>query len=222
MLRILLATAVLLVAGCMYPQVQSRPRTFDEHIPAPRTSYSGGSLWQESSAGLTDDFKARKRGDVVTIVVAETASASKEANTKTGRGTSISAGIPNFMGVEATAIAKYLELNNMVSASTDSKYDGSGSTSRKDILNATITAQVTDVLPNGNLRIEGQRSVRVNNEEQIIILEGIVRPRDISQDNMVSSAMIADARITYSGNGVVNDRQQPGWLLNFIDKVWPF
>ena len=126
------------------------------------------------------------------------------------------------MGIETTALANYLNLNNLVNATTSSKYDGSGSTTRKDVLSATVSARVVDVLPNGNLRIEGQRSVRVNNEDQIMVLEGTVRPRDISQDNMISSAMIADARITYSGNGIITDRQQPGWLMNLVDKVWPF
>jgi flagellar L-ring protein precursor FlgH len=72
------------------------------------------------------------------------------------------------------------------------------------------------------MRIEGRRSVKVNNEEQIIILEGTVRPKDINHENMVSSTHIADARITYSGDGIITDRQQPGWLFTFIDKVWPF
>jgi flagellar L-ring protein precursor FlgH len=90
------------------------------------------------------------------------------------------------------------------------------------VLKATITARVMDVLPNGYLRIQGQRSVKVNNEEQIIILEGVVRPKDINHENMISSAQVADARITYAGNGIVNDKQQPGWLHNFVDKIWPF
>ena len=79
-----------------------------------------------------------------------------------------------------------------------------------------------DVLPNGYLRIQGQRSVKVNNEEQIIILEGVVRPKDINHENIISSAQGADARITYAGNGIINDKQQPGWLFNFVDKIWPF
>lgn len=217
-----LALLISLAAGCIYPPVQMKQNTYNDQPPAPRASYSSGSIWQESSASLAEDFKARRRGDIVTVVIAEQASATKEATTGTKRETGVSAAIPNFMGIETTALANYLNLNNLVNATTSSKYDGSGSTTRKDVLSATVSARVVDVLPNGNLRIEGQRSVRVNNEDQIMMLEGTVRPRDISQDNMISSAMIADARITYSGNGIITDRQQPGWLMNLVDKVWPF
>jgi flagellar L-ring protein precursor FlgH len=79
-----------------------------------------------------------------------------------------------------------------------------------------------DVLPNGNFLIEGRRNVKVNHEDQIIVLEGTVRPRDITADNLVNSSLIADARITYSGKGVISDRQRPGWLMNALDFAWPF
>jgi flagellar L-ring protein precursor FlgH len=217
-----IAIIALLASGCVYPQVEMPRQSFEEHVPAPQPRYESGSLWQENSVSLVDDYKARRRGDIVTVLIVEEASASKQANTGTKRETGISASIPNFMGIETTALADKLDLNALVKANTSSSYDGSGSTSRKDVLKATITARVMDVLPNGYLRIQGQRSVKVNNEEQIIILEGVVRPKDINHENMISSAQVADARITYAGNGVVNDRQQPGWLFNFVDKIWPF
>jgi flagellar L-ring protein precursor FlgH len=197
-------------------------QSFEEHIPAPQPSYASGSLWQDNSVSLVDDYKARRRGDIVTVVIVEQASASKQASTGTKRETGISASIPNFMGLETTALKDKLDLNTLIKANTSSSFDGSGSTTRKDVLTATVSARVMDVLPNGNLRIQGQRSVKVNNEEQIIILEGVVRPKDINHENMISSAQIADARITYSGNGIVNDKQQSGWLYNFVDKIWPF
>lgn len=216
-----LAVLVSLAAGCMYPPVQMK-QSIDDQPPAPRAKYTNGSIWQETSSSLAEDFKARRKGDIVTVVIAEQASATKEATTGTKRETGISAGIPYFMGVETTGLANWMNLSNLINASTSSKYDGSGTTTRKDVLNATVSARVVDVLPNGNLRIEGQRSVKVNNEDQVMLLEGTIRPRDISHDNMISSAMIADARITYSGNGIITDRQQPGWLMNLVDKIWPF
>lgn len=216
-----LAVLVSLAAGCMYPPVQMK-QAIDEQPPAPRANYSNGSIWQETSLSLAEDFKARRRGDIVTVVIAEQASATKEATTGTKRETGMSAGIPYFMGVETTGLANWMNLSNLINASTSSKYDGSGTTTRKDVLNATVSARVVDVLPNGNLRIEGQRSVKVNNEDQVMLLEGTIRPRDISHDNLISSSMIADARITYSGNGIITDRQQPGWMMNLIDKIWPF
>ena len=78
------------------------------------------------------------------------------------------------------------------------------------------------MLSNGNLIIQGNREVRVNHENQIITLTGMVRPRDISADNVIMSTYIADARISYSGSGIVNDKQRPGWLVRLLDNIWPF
>lgn len=223
MKRIILAGAILISAGCVYPQVQlPKDSTDEEHIPTPQISYANGSIWQAGSVSPMEDFKARKRGDIVTVVIVEEASASKQATTGTKRTSGISASIPNFMGLETTALKDKLDLSSLIKADASSDFGGSGTTTRKDVLNATISARVMDILPNGDLKIQGSRSVKVNNEEQIIVLKGTVRPRDINQDNMISSSQIADARISYSGNGIINDRQQPGWFFNFFDKVWPF
>jgi flagellar L-ring protein precursor FlgH len=190
----------------------------------PRPDYGNGSIWQASSAGLVEDFKARQRGDTVTVVITEQASASKEATTDTDRNTEVTAGIPNLLGLEGkiTGVSNWMDLEKLVNANTSSKYKGSGSTTRKENLKATISALVVDVLANGNLVIEGRRSVRVNNEDQIIVLEGMVRPKDISADNVIYSTQIADARISYRGKGIISDRQRPGWLMNILDYVWPF
>lgn len=215
----------LLLTGCAYQETTVKTPAFDQHLERPQQAYTNGSIWQASSAGLADDFKARQRGDTLTIIISETASASKKASTSTERGADVSAGIPNLLGMEAKTLPKLLgnaDLSKLLSANTSSKYDGTGSTTRDESLKATITAKVTDVLPNGNLQIEGRRNIKVNEEDQVIILEGTVRPKDISTDNTVNSIFIADARITYTGKGVVSDRQHPGWLMNFLDKVWPF
>ena len=127
-----------------------------------------------------------------------------------------------MMGLEKAGINKYMDLSKLVNASASSKFNGNGSTTRKENLNATITARVVDVLANGNMLIEGRRNVLVNNEDQIIVLTGTVRPRDITPDNLVNSTHIADARIAYSGEGIISDRQKPGWLMGIMDKVWPF
>jgi flagellar L-ring protein precursor FlgH len=220
----LLALITLLMSGCLHQPQENRLPSVQQHLEKPRADYTGGSIWQTSSSGLVEDFKARVRGDIVTVVITETASASKSATTGTSRTTALSAGIPNLMGLETNmpGISKWMDLSKLLNADTSSKYDGSGSTTRKENLNATITARVMDVLPNGNLLIEGRRNVMVNREDQIIVLEGTVRPKDITADNIVNSAQIADARITYSGKGIISDRQQPGWLMNIIDYVWPF
>lgn len=217
-----LISTTLLAAGCLRQSAEVKTPTFDEQIPPPRMSYASGSLWQHSSTGLAEDLKARRRGDIITVVISEQASASKQASTETSRGSSISAGIPNFFGLESTGIRNWMDLNHILTANFDSEFDGSGSTTRQETLQATISAKVLEVLANGNLTIEGRRNVRVNNEDQIIVLTGTVRSRDISADNRVSSALVADARIAYSGKGIISDRQKPGWLMNAIDWAWPF
>ncbi len=216
--------SALLVSGCAMQTKDVKTASFDQQLHKPPVDYSNGSIWQAGSGGLTEDFKARRRGDIVTILISETASASKAAKTDTSRATKMSAGVPNFMGLESAGMftQNLGDLSKLLNASTDSTYAGSGSTSRQETLNATISAKVIDVLPNGNLQVEGRRNVKVNNEDQIIIIDGTVRPADIGPDNVVNSSFLADARITYTGKGIISDRQRPGWLMNIVDKLWPF
>ena len=222
MRHLLFLAALFTATGCVHQQPSTFPAR-EQRLEKPAVSYVNGSLWQASSTSLIDDLKARRVGDTLTVIVTEQTSASKEATTGTGRSGSVAAGIPNLLGFEAKmAGLNGMDPTKLISASTDSKYSGSGSTTRKDNLTATMTARVMEVLPNGNLLIEGRRNVMVNNEDQMIVLEGTVRPRDITPDNAINSSLIADARITYSGNGVISDRQRPGWLMNIIDVVWPF
>lgn len=218
----LMVLAGMVLCGCVTQTTEVKTPSFDQQLYKAPADYSNGSIWQAGTAGLTEDFKARHKGDIVTILIVETASASKEAKTGTSRGTSISAGVPNFMGLEAGVLKNFGDLSKLLNASVDSTYAGAGSTSRQETLNATISAKVIDVLPNGNLMIEGRRNVKVNNEDQIIVVEGTVRPSDIGADNIVNSSLVADARIVYTGKGIISDRQSPGWLMNIIDKVWPF
>lgn len=212
----------LWLSGCAHQSAEVTTPRFDEQLPRTQLNYNSGSLWQASSTGLAEDVKARRRGDIVTVVISESASASKQANTATSRASNLSAGMPNLLGLEKTPIKSWFDLANLLNASFSTKFDGAGSTSRAETLQATISTKVVDALPNGNLMIEGRRNVKVNNEDQIIVLTGTVRSRDVNADNTVSSALIADARINYSGKGVISDRQKPGWLMNVIDAVWPF
>lgn len=221
MKRVLLM-AGLCMSACSHQTTDIRTPSFDEQLPAPAQKYANGSVWQASSGGYASDIKARGKGDTLTILITEQASASKEASTGTSRGSTVSAGIPNFLGLETRVGGNWIDLANLINANTSSQFDGSGSTSRKENLTATITAKVVEVLPNGNFQIEGRRNVKVNNEDQVILVEGTVRPRDINADNVINSGFIADARITYGGKGIISDRQSPGWLMNIVDKVWPF
>jgi flagellar L-ring protein precursor FlgH len=219
----ILIAVSMLFGGCVVQKAEVKTTPFDQQLVRPQADYSNGSIWQATSVSLTENAKARRKGDILTIVITEVASASKAAKTDTSRSSTVNAGIPNFMGLEKTGIlANNLDLSKLINASVDSKFGGSGSTSRQETLNATISAKVIDVLSNGNLQIEGRRNVKVNNEDQIIVIEGTVRPTDIDQTNSVNSIYVADAKINYSGKGIISDRQSPGWLMNIVDKLWPF
>lgn len=214
---------MLACAGCAVQKTEVRTASIDEQIQKTPMDYSSGSIWQAASRSVTEDFKAFRRGDIITIVISETASASKKASTDTGRSSTINAGMPNFLGLEKAGILKNnMDLSKLINANVDSKFSGSGSTSRQENLTATISAKVIDVLANGNLLIEGRRNIKVNNEDQEIVLTGTVRTRDISTDNTVNSIYVADAKISYAGRGIISDRQSPGWLMNIVDKIWPF
>lgn len=213
---------MVLLIGCAVEKTEIKTTGFEDPQPKP-ADYSSGSIWQSTSGNMTDDLKARRRGDILTIIISEVASASKEAKTDTSRDSAVGAGIPNLLGLEKGILkSNFSDLANLIKANANSSFKGAGSTSRQENLKATITARVVDIHPNGNLMIEGRRNIKVNEEDQIIVLEGTVRSRDITPDNTVNSIYVADARISYSGRGIVSDNQSPGWLMNFFNKVWPF
>jgi flagellar L-ring protein precursor FlgH len=189
--------------------------------PPPRTP---GSLWTGQQGGLFYDNKARNVGDIVTVAIFERASASKEANTATSRDSSASAGIDRLFGLEKNigTINSTINPSRLVDATYQSDFEGSGITSRREDLVATLTAQVMEVQSNGNLSISGSKTVTVNREQQLIRLSGIVRQSDISPQNIVDSKNILDARIVYTGKGVISDKQGQGWLVRILDNVWPF
>lgn len=110
----------------------------------------------------------------------------------------------------------------LINSSLDTSFDGKGTSDREGHVSAYITAMVVKVLPNGNLYINGKREIKVNNELQYITISGIIRPEDISTSNEVASTFVADARVAYSGVGVVSDKQIPGWLGRILDHIWPF
>lgn len=188
------------------------------------TARQTGSLWQDGNTSLFAANKANRVGDIVTVTIYERASAEKEAETATGRSSSSSLGIPKLLGYETALAGKNpnMDPTSLISASSDSSFQGSGSTSREERLSATLTTRVMETVEGGNLRIQGTKTVRVNNEDQIIKLSGIIRPADITAYNTIDSQYILDARIEYSGEGIISEKQRPGWLARLIDIAWPF
>lgn len=219
--------SLLLLAGCAGParnidlsEAEPVVPVMQEQLP-PQTA---GSLWTESRGSLFQDMKGRTVGDIVTVVIVEKASASKEATTETDRTSTMSAGIDKLFGFEKNIgyLNSTIDPSALVEASATNDFSGGGKTERKENLVATLTTQVIEVLPNGNLRIEGNKTVTVNSETQIVKLSGIVRPSDISPNNLVDSKNILNARIAYVGEGVISDKQQQGWLVRGLDQIWPF
>lgn len=224
MKHILLLLMLALTAGCATtapvhkPLPEPPPRVV---VTTPEPTHPG-SLWVDGGADLISDIKARRPGDILTVAIYERASASKEASTSTGRSTNLSAGVSNFLGLEDKIVSSGMTPSSLVKSSLSSDFEGSGSTSRKEDLIATLTTRVIEVLPNGNLRIKGSKAVAVNNETQYITLSGIVRQTDVSSRNQVDSKYILDSRISYTGKGVISAKQRPGWLTQLLDYVTPF
>jgi flagellar L-ring protein FlgH len=183
-----------------------------------------GSLWAKNTGSFFQDIKAKKIGDILTITVSEESKGSKDATTATTRAKGYD-GSASFAGVGAGAKAA-----TPVGGATFGPYKGtfstdftgSGSTSRTDSMTAYMTATVIDVLPNGNLVIRGSRWTKVNEEMQQTVLEGVVRPMDVTRNNTVLSQSIAEAKIFLVGKGMVTKQQKPGWLGQALDYVAPF
>lgn len=222
----------VLFSGCTLSKRQVRqdlnlanPPAYSQYEPRIEKPFEG-SLWPGEGKGtlLFSNLKARTIGDSLTIIIDEASQASKQATTKTGRNSSLNAGISNFLGLEAGRVATNNRFNpdKLLSTNFASDFEGSGATSSSGKLVATMTALIKEVLPNGNFLIEGRRIVKVNNEDQYIVLTGIVRPRDISPDNTVRSTFIAEASIEYGGSGLIAEKQNQGWLGRLIDSIWPF
>ncbi len=174
------------------------------------------SLWSQSAGSLVSDPRALRAGDLVTIVVDEESSGEKTGETKLKRDSAFN-GQVDLPRVEYPKWLNDLRFSLKTSGSGSSNFDGNGSTTRTDRATAQITARVMRVLENGNLLIEGRRLIVVHDEQQTIVLSGIVRPYDVAADNTVKSAFVADAEVRIEGRGSVSDRQRPGLFQRIFD-----
>jgi flagellar L-ring protein precursor FlgH len=222
---ILLLAVTLTACAKSQEHIVNIPEPLEEIQTDATKKNSEGSLWPGEQHSLYADLKARTTGDIVTITISEKASATKEASTNSNRDSSLSASIPNFLGLEnSETLAQNPDINlaTLLKADFANSFKGAGKTLRKEDLVASLTTQVIEVYPNGNLKIRGGKEVRVNDETQVIYLTGIVRPVDIMANNTIDSKYVLNARISYTGKGAVSDKQSPGWMTRVIDNVWPF
>lgn len=233
---LLLCIAIIFLAGCAGMPAKAAPKAaevqkvretrFPDFEPVHAAE---GSLWSEASGlDLFPDSRARKVGDIVTVRIVEDPEAELTANTKTSRSSDVSAAKLKFLGYMKALAEKNPRLaqnpgtDDLILASLGTKFDGQGSSDRDGHVKAYIAAAVEKVFHNGNLFVNGTREIKVNNETQYITFSGIVRPEDIGPTNEISSTYVASAKITYSGNGPIADKQKPGWLGRVVDHVWPF
>lgn len=188
--------------------------------PASEALPPSASLFRPTGRSLFRDQRAARVGDIVTVRIDIADQAQVANSTNRSRDASASAGVPSLAGLEKV-IGKNRSAN-LLDASGGTKTTGTGQTTRSEKVSLTVAAIVTNVLPNGNLVIQGRQQVRVNYELRDLSVGGIVRPEDIASDNTIQHTQIAEARIAYGGRGVLTDVQQPGWLQQATDLLSPF
>lgn len=182
---------------------------------------ANGSLFTDGGSGtsLVTNFKAQRVGDLVFIDVVEISTATVSSSASRGRDSStagVAGAVANLPSPTGTIISGAL------TALGQRKYEGKGATQRQSAVKSRITARVVEVLPNGDLRIEASKLVKINKEDETLSLSGIVRQRDVSADNDIPSTLVGDLKLALNGKGVASADNQPGWLFRLIDKVSPF
>ncbi len=216
------AIAIVMLCVCLTaakkPKKQPEPSPLDltlEQIAAAegteRQTVQPGSVWTPTAlfSDLSADLRARRVGDIVTIMVQEKASAVSSGTVKTQRNSSLQSSISAAGGI-TRAVGP---LANLVKAGTNSALAGQGATTRDTTLSATISTVVTQVLPNGGLVVQGTKNVKINSENQVLSLRGIVRAVDLSPVNTVSSDRVAQMDLQVNGKGVVGDSVKRPFIL---------
>ena len=206
------------------PTAQPGYKPVQMPMPKPEVaSYNPNSLWRNGSRAFFKDQRARQVGDLLTVTVNITDKANIENDTSRSRTNKEDSGITDFIGAKTlgTQAQKVLP-GRILTADSTSSSEGKGSVDRKEALQTNVAAVVTQVLPNGNLVVEGKQEIRVNFEIRELIVAGIVRPEDIQSDNTIDSTKIAQARIAYGGRGQIMDVQQPRYGQQVVDVLLPF
>ncbi len=224
--RIILAALPLaLAAGCSQTRILVQPDP--QYAPVDLTAVEfqpepNGSIFQAGRAvRLFEDNKAYRIGDVLSVTLSESTNASKSAETSTSKEDAVDLSAASIFGSTGPTNNGNLVLNSNIDGQRS--FSGSGDSSQSNSLKGEIAVTVADVLPNGNLFVRGEKIIGLNQGSEFIRLSGIVRPQDVSTDNVVESRKVANARIFYGGGGVVAEANTRGWLSRFFDSpVFPF
>jgi flagellar L-ring protein precursor FlgH len=205
----------LAITGCSLPQahdpnLERRPEIPYHEEAVTETPLSEGSLWQDRL--MVSDLRARRLNDLLTIRITESTTATSKADVDTSRAGSNALTAP-------TGLAHIASLGD---SSTTSTYKGAGTTDRSAAFTTTVTARVVKVLGNGNLIFEGFRDIQLNNEKQRLYVAGMVNPVFLDVNNSIASGQVAELKVGYGGQGVVDETLKPGYISRLLAYIWPF
>jgi len=227
----ILRTLIIMVSVALSACMNQNPIRRADYRPVlplvtANTGPQNGSLYNVSSnVQYFSDVKARRVGDVITVVLKEKTAASKKADTNTDKNSKIEVPNPTLFGRGITFGRNPSGKNNIFQNSVNSStvFAGKGDSSQSNSLTGDISVTVTAVYQNGNMLVRGEKVLTLNQGSEVIRISGIVRPVDVTTQNTVLSTQIADAQITYSGTGLVADSNSAGWLTRFFNSpYWPF
>ncbi len=213
------ALALVLLAGCSSLQPTVRPAPYDEAPALSRSALprgtSGGVFNPDSSISLVSDSRAFRVGDIVTVILLETTQASKSAGTTLAKDSSVGIASPGLLGKTFPKAG--------VDISAERGFKGDAQSTQQNALSGAITVIVQEVMPNGLLKVAGEKVLTLNQGEEFVRLRGFLRAADIDANNQVSSQRIANARIAYGAQGTLAETNQPGWLTRFfLGPLMPF
>ena len=222
------------LCGCNTTEYTSRIRNEPFNIDStfkqvayqpPKRQNNTGTLWpgERNTNNFFSDGRAAKVGDIITVKIAEATKSNEKATTDLKRtGADVSLGVPNFFGLETNNYPSSINPSSMLKATVKNDFKGEGETVRDGSIIATLSAKVVEVMPNGNLAVEGKREITLNNERKEKLIQSVVRGKDIAADNSVFSTQVDDAKVILTGFGKKKKKQAPGWLARIFDLVWPF
>ncbi|WP_157899354.1 flagellar basal body L-ring protein FlgH [Luteitalea pratensis] len=224
------AVGSLLAAAPLFAQSSTKPSndTYDQavarHLETARQLARASAAPSDEPSfdwitGLTSDRRASRVNDLITVRVIENIESSATADSQLDKESKAKAAVPTLFGLE-TKLPDSIDPNNLASTRYESAFKGGGSTTRTSMLTATMTTRVSEVLPNGDLVLEGVREIDLNGERQVVVLTGIVRAQDLRRSNQVLSTQVAQLRIQYYGKGLMKDNLKPGWLVRVLNKVF--
>jgi flagellar L-ring protein FlgH len=214
------------MSGITNPTEAPNYRPVSLPMPPPQVPTDNpNSLWRPGAKAFFKDIRAKEVGDILTVKLRLEDRARLENKTMRGRDNSEALGVDAFLGVE-TKLSKWLPDSandgKLVEFGSEHNTEGDGDINRKETIQLTVAAIVTQILPNGSLAIMGRQEVRVNFELRELMVVGVIRPQDIEADNTISHEKIAEMRMAYGGRGTLSDLQQPRWGTQIWDILAPF